>query len=174
MTRIGPCVLSGTGLHQLPGDVLSDSRAAAWRWVFTKKRSLSLSLSSRQYPTVGRQLIYQNQLLSFLFPVKSFVIWTGRAVRTNRILKGRNRKCRYDISSRLDTQYTGKGQEPSNVNCIIRRGWKDWNWVASPTNYRHTAASHATRINKRWGEKKKRWIQREYSVPFVTRAKIYN
>jgi len=110
----------------------------------------ALSVSSRQYPTAGRQLIYQNQLLSFLFPIKSFVIWTGRAVKTNRILKGRNWKCRYDISSRLDTQYTGKGQEPSNVDCIIRRGWKDRNWVAaSTTNYRHTAASHATRINKR-------------------------
>ena len=107
------------------------------------------SLSSRQYPTARRQLIYQNQLLSFLFPIKSFVIWTGRAAKTNRILKGRNWKCRYDISSRLDTQYAGKGQEPSNVNCIIKRGWKDRNWVASPTNYRHTIASHATRINKR-------------------------
>jgi hypothetical protein len=48
MTRIGPCVLSGTGLHQLPRDVLSDSRAADWRWVFTKKHSLSVSLSLRQ------------------------------------------------------------------------------------------------------------------------------
>ena len=124
----------------------------------TRSLSLSLSLSPQDNtPTVGRQLIYQNQLLSFLFPIKSLVIWTGRAVKTNRILKGRNWKYGYDISSRLDTQYTGKGQEPSNVNCIIRRGWQDSNWVASPTNYRRPAASHATRINKRWGKKKDRF-----------------